>query len=54
MHRTPTQYYESLLRLHGYLEHEGVIDALRIAGIEEGDTVRIADYEFEWRDENAP
>jgi len=49
--RTQTQYYESLLRLHNYLDHQGVIDALRVAGIEEGDTVRIADYEFEWQDE---
>jgi GTP-binding protein len=51
--RTQTQYYESLLRLHGYLEHQGVIEALRIAGVAEGDTVRIADYEFEWRDEES-
>lgn len=50
--RTPTQYYESLLRLHSYLEHEGVIEALRVAGIQEGETVRINDYEFEWRDED--
>ncbi|MDF1515923.1 MAG: GTPase ObgE [Anaerolineae bacterium] len=49
--RTQTQYYESLLRLHGYLEYRGVIDALRDAGIQEGDTVQVADYEFEWRDE---
>ncbi len=51
--RTQTQYYESLLRLHNYLDHQGVIDALRVAGIEEGDTVRIADYEFEWQDNEA-
>jgi GTP-binding protein len=50
--RTQTQYYESLLRLHGYLEHLGVIDALRVAGVNEGDSIRIADYEFEWRDED--
>ena len=49
--RTQTKYYESLLRLHGYLDHQGVLDALRIAGVAEGDTVRIADYEFEWRDD---
>jgi GTP-binding protein len=48
--RTPTKYHEALLRLHSYLDHEGVIDALRVAGVEEGDTVRISDYEFEWVD----
>jgi GTP-binding protein len=48
--RTPTKYHEALLRLHNYLDHEGVIDALRVAGIEEGDTVRIDDYELEWVD----
>lgn len=52
VHRAPTQHYESLLRLHNYLDQQGVIDALRVAGIEEGDTVRISDYEFEWRDED--
>ncbi|MGC9523287.1 MAG: GTPase ObgE [Anaerolineae bacterium] len=46
--RTRTEYYEALLRLHGYLEYQGVIDALRKAGVQEGDTVQIADYEFEW------
>ncbi len=48
--RTPTQWYDALLRLHGYLERQGVLAALREAGVQEGDTVRIADYELEWRE----
>jgi len=48
--RTRTEYYDALLRLHGYLEREGVLAALREAGVREGDTVRIASYEFEWVD----
>ncbi|MGC9348666.1 MAG: GTPase ObgE [Anaerolineae bacterium] len=46
--RTRTEYHEALLRLHSYLEREGVIEALRAAGVQEGDTVRIADFEFDW------
>lgn len=46
--RTRTEYHEALLRLHHYLDSQGVLAALREAGVREGDTVRIADYEFEW------
>jgi len=46
--RTRTEYYEALVRLHGYLERQGVLEALRAAGVREGDSVRIADFEFEW------
>jgi GTPase len=46
--RTRTEYYEALLRLHHYLDSQGVLAALRKAGVREGDTVRVADYEFEW------
>lgn len=49
--RTNLNFYDSLLRLHAYLEHQGVIKALRDAGVEEGDYVRIGEYELEWRDE---
>ena len=48
--RTRTEYHEALLRFHRYLGAQGVIDALRTAGVREGDTVRIATYEFEWVD----
>ncbi len=50
VYRTQTKWDEALLRLHHYLEHEGVLDALREAGVKEGDTVRIGDFEFEWRE----
>ena len=46
--RTRTEYHEALLRLHHYLDSQGVLTALRDAGVREGDTVRVADYEFEW------
>lgn len=49
--RTPINYEESLLRLHNYLEHEGVLTALRKAGVQHGDTVRIGNYELEWQEE---
>ncbi|MDY0018865.1 MAG: GTPase ObgE [Anaerolineae bacterium] len=50
--RTNLNFHDSLLRLHGYLERKGVIAALRAAGVGEGDSVRIGDYELEWRDES--
>ena len=49
--RTPLNYEESLLRLHSYLEREGVLKALRKEGVQHGDMVRIGDYELEWQDE---
>jgi len=49
--RTNLNYFDSLLRLHAYLEHQGVIKALREAGVQEGENVRIGEYELEWRDE---
>ncbi len=48
--RARTEYYEALMRFHSYLDHQGVLAALREAGVQEGDTVKIADYEFEWVD----
>ena len=49
-YRTQVKFTDALLRLHRYLQSQGVIDALREAGVQEDDTVRIGDYEFEWRD----
>lgn len=49
--RTNLNYFDSLLRLHAYLAHQGVIKALRAAGVQEGDYVRIGEYELEWQDE---
>lgn len=52
VYRTQTKWNDALLRLHRYLQGQGVIDALRAAGVREGDTVRIGDYELEWRDQD--
>jgi len=42
---------ESLMRFHRKLKKMGVIDALREAGVSEGDTVWIGeDYELEWQE----
>ncbi len=52
VYRTQTKWDDALLRLHHYLEHQGVLDALRAADVQEGDTVRIGDFEFEWREQD--
>jgi GTP-binding protein len=41
---------ESVRRFQRLLGRLGVEDALREAGARAGDTVRIAEYEFEWQD----
>lgn len=42
---------EALMKFHRTLTRMGVIDALREAGVQEGDTVWIGeDYELEWQD----
>lgn len=51
--RTQLGWDDALLRLHRYLENQGVLAALRKAGVQEGDTVRIGDYELEWRERGA-
>jgi GTP-binding protein len=51
VNRAQTEYHEGFIRLHRYMERQGVLDALREAGVKEGDTVRIGDYEFEWQDD---
>lgn len=40
----------AVMRFHRIIESLGVYTALRKAGIQEGDTVYIADYELEWSD----
>lgn len=42
------EYIESVRRFHRILESMGIGDALRNAGIREGDTVYIGNHEFEW------
>ena len=44
------EYEGSLRRFQRLMETLGVDKALREAGIEEGDTVYIGDYELEWQD----
>jgi len=44
------QYDQSVRRFQRILEALGVEQALREAGVQSGDTVRIGDYELEWED----
>ena len=41
----------SLRYLYKYIEKNGAIDKLKEMGLEEGDTIKIQDYEFEYWDE---
>ncbi|NDJ63150.1 MAG: Obg family GTPase CgtA, partial [Chloroflexi bacterium] len=43
-------YDEAILRFQRILDTLGVTDALRAAGVQEGDTVFIGDHELEWSD----
>ncbi|NPA92322.1 MAG: Obg family GTPase CgtA, partial [Chloroflexi bacterium] len=47
------EYDQSVRRFHRILEALGVEQALREAGVQEGDTVYIGDYALEWREEVA-
>jgi GTP-binding protein len=40
----------SIRRFHKIMETLGLEDALRKAGVQEGDTVFIGDFELEWQD----
>jgi GTP-binding protein len=40
--------FEALQHLQHKLERLGVIEALTSAGVQEGDTVFLGDYEMEW------
>lgn len=46
--QTMWEYHEAVQRAGRLLEAMGVIDALRDAGVQAGDTVRIGDVELEW------
>jgi GTP-binding protein len=48
-----TNFYDmgSLRYLYKYIEKSGVIDQLKEMGLEEGDTIRIDNFEFEYVDE---
>jgi GTP-binding protein len=43
---------ESAARLQRELARQGVVERLRTAGVEDGDTVRIGDTELEWGGES--
>ncbi len=43
-------YDEAILRFQRLLDTVGVTEALREAGVQEGDTVHIGDHELEWSD----
>jgi len=53
IHMTNWDYYESALRFQRILQAMGIADALRRDGIEEGDSVRIGEFEMVWGYENA-
>jgi GTP-binding protein len=48
---TPFELDEAVHRFHRALEAMGVLDALRKAGVQPGDTVLVGDAELEWRDD---
>ncbi len=43
-------YDEAILRFQRLLDTLGVTEALREAGVQEGDTVYIGEHELEWSD----
>ena len=50
---TTWDYYEAALRFQRILSALGISDALRAAGVEDGDTVRIGNVELVWGYDNA-
>jgi GTP-binding protein len=46
--QTMWEYHEGVLRAQRVLEAMGVIEALRQAGVQPDDTVRIGNVELEW------
>jgi GTPase len=47
---TRWEYYDAVMRFQRILEALGITEALREAGVNEGDTVRIGERELEWRE----
>lgn len=43
--------YESLRYLYRYIEGRGAMEELKLLGIEDGDTIKIRDFEFEYSEE---
>ncbi|MFN8493682.1 MAG: GTPase ObgE [Caldilineaceae bacterium] len=52
-YKTQWTYYEAAMRFQRILKALGVLDALRAAGVQDGDTVRIGEIELVWGYENA-
>jgi GTP-binding protein len=50
---TNWDYYEAAMRFQRILRAMGIVEALREAGVQEGDRVQIADLELIWGYENA-
>jgi GTP-binding protein len=50
---TNWDYYEAAMRFQRILRAMGVVEALREAGVEEGDTVQIDELELVWGYDNA-
>jgi GTP-binding protein len=48
VNRTMWEYHDAVQRVQRALQAMGLIDALREAGVQPGDTVRIGDMELEW------
>ena len=47
---TRWEYYDAVMRFQRIMEALGIVEALRAAGVQEGDTVRIGAKELEWSD----
>jgi GTPase len=50
---TKWDYYDAVIRFQRILKALGISEALRQAGVQEGDTVTIGEAELEWSDVNA-
>ena len=44
------EHYGSLRRFHKIMETLGITDALKKAGVQDGDTVSIDEFELEWQE----
>ncbi|MCX6048129.1 MAG: GTPase ObgE [Chloroflexi bacterium] len=51
-HQTQWTYYEAAMRFQRILKAMGIFDALREAGVQDGDKVRMGDIELVWGYEN--
>ena len=47
---TQWEYYDAVMRFQRIMQALGITDALRVRGVQEGDTVRIGSRELDWSD----